>query len=285
MRSRFIALALFTLISLRVSAQDLTAEAVANDVNVRSDSTVMSHSLCTLPKGTRIYIIEDKFDWYKVRLPQSFKAYVATKYIDIIGPKKGKINATTLNLRTDPSTDAYVVGKAQANDVVQIVAKEGEWYKISVYPYGTGWVNKKFLKIHKTAPEIENLVNQLSVNDQKIRESAKSQLIAKGQQIVSDIELYLNKDTDKPTAYGIIAVLGELMKNNKDGVKELLKMTDNADTLTAAMCLDIAQNAVSPKTKMAYYYYATQNKLDYQTLQTAKGYLSRVNSCSTTIIK
>ena len=283
MKQLLVALAAFTFIALRVGAQDITGETTSNDINVRSDSTTMSPALCTFSRGTRITIVEEKFDWYKVRLPQTFKAYVATKYIDAIGPKKGKINATALNLRLNPSSDAYVVGKAQVNDVVTIIGKEGEWYKVSAYPYGTGWINKKFVKIHKTTPEIESLVEQLAVNDPKIRENAQKQLIAKGPQIAGDLEVYLNKDIDQPTAYGLVNVLGELARNNKERVKELLKKADDADITTAALLLDIAQNAVQPKTRLAYYYYARQNKLDYKDAQIAKGYLSRVNSCAKTI--
>jgi uncharacterized protein YgiM (DUF1202 family) len=280
MKRLFLLFSLFSLITLRASAQESTAETIGDSINVRSDSTSMSQSLCTLPKGTRVDIVQDKFDWYKIRLPQSFKAYVATKYIDVIGTKKGKVNATNLNLRLAPSTDASVIGKTQVNDVVQIIGKEGDWYKLSAYPYGTGWINKKFVKVHKISPEVEALVDQLAVNDLPIRENAKKQLIAKGPQVITDLELYLNKDTDKTTAYGLIVVLGEITKSNKEAVKDLLKKVDNTDLLTAAMCLDIAQNAVSPMTRLPYYYCALQNKLDDKNLQTAKGYLSRVNSCS-----
>jgi len=276
-------LSLLMLFSLSAFAQEKTGDAVGNDINVRSDSTVMSQSLCTLSKGTRIVIAGEKFDWYKVLLPQSFKAYVATKYIDPIGPKKGKVNATTLNLRLSPAADAYVVGKAQINDVVTIIGKQGEWYKVSAYPFGAGWVNKKFIKIHKTSQEIDALIEQLSVNDLKIRENAKKQLIAKGPQIADDLELYANKDTDKPTVYGLITVLGELAKNDKERVKQLLKKIDASDLISAAIILDIAQNAVQAKTKLPYYHYAMQNKLDYQTVQTAKNYLYRVNSSLKTI--
>ena len=283
MKHLFLVLAAFIMVSLRAYAQDFTGETTSNDINVRSDSTTASPPLCTFSKGTRIIIVEEKFDWYKVRLPQAFKAYIATKYIDIIGPKKGKINATALNLRLTPSVDAYIVGKAKVNDVVTIIGKDGEWYKISAYPYGTGWINKRFIKIRKTDPEIESLVGQLSVNDSKIRESAIKQLIAKGQQIAGDLDLYLGNDIDQPTAYGLITVLGELAKNNKERVKQLLKKADDTDLATASLLLDIAQNAVQPKTKLAYYYYAKQNKLDYKDIQIAKGYLSRVNSCAKTI--
>ena len=268
-------------ISLNAGAQDLTAEIIGDNINVRGDSTSMSQVLCTLSKGTRINIVQEKFDWYKIRLPQSFKAYAATKYIDVIGPKKGKVNATTLNLRLTSSTDAPVIGKAQVNDLVQIIGKEGDWYKLSAYPYGTGWINKKFVKVHKIAPEIETLVDQLAVNDLGTRESAKKQLIAKGPQIAADLGLCLSKDTDKTTAYGIIAVLGELIKNDKERVKDLLKRVDDStDLIASAMCLDIVQNAVQPKTRLAYYYYALQDKLDYKNAQVVKGYLSRVNSCA-----
>lgn len=280
MKRLFLIFGLFSLICIRAGAQESTAETIGENINVRSDSTLMSQPLCTLAKGTHIDIVQEKFDWYKIRLPQSFKAYVATKYIDVIGTKKGKVNATTLNLRLAPSTDAPVIGKAQANDAVQIIGKEGDWYKLSAYPYGTGWINKKFVKIHKISPEVETLVDQLAVNDLSIRENAKQQLIAKGPQIINDLELYLNKDTDKSTAYGIIAVLGKLTKGNKAAIQGLLKKTDSADLLTAAMCLDIAQNAVQPKTRLAYYSCALANRLDDKNVQTAKSYLSRVNSCT-----
>ena len=42
----------------------------------------------------------------------------------------GFVNATTLRLRSEPSTTSKVLDTAPKNECVVIISKEGDWYKV-----------------------------------------------------------------------------------------------------------------------------------------------------------
>ena len=61
----------------------------------------------------------------------------------------GFVTATNLILRKGPSTDSAVLGSAPQNDVVVIVSKHGEWYKV-VHNLKEGYMHGSYLKVQTT---------------------------------------------------------------------------------------------------------------------------------------
>ena len=59
----------------------------------------------------------------------------------------GFVTATNLILRDSPSTDAKVLGSAPRNDVVVIVSKHGDWYKV-IHNLKEGYMHGDYLKVH-----------------------------------------------------------------------------------------------------------------------------------------
>ena len=61
----------------------------------------------------------------------------------------GFVTATNLILRADPSTDSAVLGSAPHNDVVVIVSKHGQWYKV-IHNLKEGYMHGDYLKVQTT---------------------------------------------------------------------------------------------------------------------------------------
>lgn len=59
---------------------------------------------------------------------------------------KGKVIATSLNIRAKKSTSSKIVGKLKKNQTVTILAKEASWYKIKTNTT-TGYIAAKYIKI------------------------------------------------------------------------------------------------------------------------------------------
>ena len=57
--------------------------------------------------------------------------------INVLADIKGAINTSGVNVRAAAGTEAAKVGTLNEGDEIQIVAKEGEWFKIS-YEGGNG---------------------------------------------------------------------------------------------------------------------------------------------------
>ncbi|MDD5195634.1 MAG: SH3 domain-containing protein [Candidatus Omnitrophica bacterium] len=143
-RARLILLCLPLLLGAGFSGQYYRA--IKDGVNVRLDSSPMSEVSGNLKKNELVEVLEERYDWYKIRLPKRFSCYVSAEFIQEIGPGKVKVNASLLNMRKDPSLDSYVIGKAKRGDILNIVGKKDGWYKVSGYPYAFGWAHKDFFK-------------------------------------------------------------------------------------------------------------------------------------------
>lgn len=61
----------------------------------------------------------------------------------------GFVTATNLILRSGPSTDSAVLGSAPKNDVVVIVSKHGQWYKV-IHNLKEGYMHGDYLKVQTT---------------------------------------------------------------------------------------------------------------------------------------
>ncbi len=58
----------------------------------------------------------------------------------------GKVTATVLNFRPEPSTRRPPLGQPKRGDLVKIIGREGSWYKIQS-SNETGFVFGNFLEI------------------------------------------------------------------------------------------------------------------------------------------
>lgn len=144
-----------------LSAYPFTQAQVAKDnVNVRIDSTPMSPILGVLHQGERVTVIEEKFDWARIILPQRFSCFVAAEFVKEIDAGKAEVIGENINLRNEPSRMAFVVGKISKGKILFIQEKVNDWYKVIAYPYASGWVHINFLQKIKEPVNNEGVVSR-----------------------------------------------------------------------------------------------------------------------------
>ncbi|MCM8831554.1 MAG: SH3 domain-containing protein [Candidatus Omnitrophica bacterium] len=123
-----------------------TYRVIKDDINIRLDSTPLSIVIGKLNKGKIVEVIEEKYDWCKIKLPKGFSCYVKSEFVKKIEKNKAEVIVSTLNLRSAPSVESFVLGKAKKGNVLYIIEEENGWIKVNGYPYAIGWVHKQFLK-------------------------------------------------------------------------------------------------------------------------------------------
>lgn len=123
-------------------------EVLKDQINVREDSTTIAASLGYLNNGDVVTVVDEKYEWYKIILPQNFSYpyFVSAEFIKTIAETKGEVTASYLNIRSNPSLNSPVIGKIEKGKIVSLIEKKDNWYTIEGYPYVKGWVHKKFLK-------------------------------------------------------------------------------------------------------------------------------------------
>lgn len=129
----------------------------SDNINLRTDSNTSSQIICKINKNTPVEIIQEKYDWYKIKLPKTIGLYVRKDLITIIDGKTAKALKDNINIRLQPNESCPILGQIFKNEIITVISDNGEWYKIE--PAGTsfGWVHKKFVdksdKVTVPAPE------------------------------------------------------------------------------------------------------------------------------------
>lgn len=134
----------------------------SDNINIRSDSTVSAEIICFLNKGMRLEVIQELYDWYKVRLPKFCPAYIKKnmaecakfKILDyplLDSPGRNicaavRVIKEKVNIRLKPDEASPIIGRADKNEILSIVEVKGDWYGVEPTQNSFGWIHKKFIK-------------------------------------------------------------------------------------------------------------------------------------------
>ena len=100
-------------------------------LNVRSGASSDTDKLGTLPKGTRIQVLEKMEEWIRISTPDNVKGYVWAEYVSDKAPTVyNYVNITALNVRKGPSSDTKKLTTLQAGERIQFLESKGDWSKI-----------------------------------------------------------------------------------------------------------------------------------------------------------
>ncbi len=169
----------------------------ANNIYVRSDSTVSSKIICTVNDGQPVAVVKELYEWYKIRLPKIAPSFIKKDLVILIDNKTAKAIKDSVNIRLNPDDSSPILGKLGKNEVIVIVENMGEWYKIEPINESFGWVNKKFVNL---AP--------LRATANKKEEVKLVQKVEKENKI-TDEKTYLQENV---TIEGIIKPYGKVFK-------------------------------------------------------------------------
>ena len=156
------------------SAQKTSGVVNAGPLNVRSGPGTKYDRVGSLKEGAVITILETSGDWYKITCG-SISGYVSGEYVTLNAvsseapqkqepeqePEKepetppeikveemeaqsGLVMTSSLNIRSGPSTDYDRVGSLKVGNVITIIGKSGNWYKITAGKV-TGYVSAKYV--------------------------------------------------------------------------------------------------------------------------------------------
>ncbi len=120
-------------------------EISANNINIRSDSTVSSKIVCIVEKGVPVEVVRESYEWCKIRLPKTAPSFIKKNLVTLIDEKTAKVIKGNVNIRLEPYESSPILGRADKNEVINILQDRGEWYKIEPLNNSFGWVNKKFV--------------------------------------------------------------------------------------------------------------------------------------------
>lgn len=124
-----------------------------DDVNIRAGNDQNFEILTKVNTDDLLFITEQSYGWYRVRLPKSAHCYVAKDFVDK-KDQEAVSKASNLNVRARPNKESSVIGQLKKGDVITILAEEtGGWYEILPPSDSYGWVRSEFLEPYQPAEE------------------------------------------------------------------------------------------------------------------------------------
>ena len=118
----------------------------ADNINVRTDSTISSEAICSLNKDAVVEVVSQVYDWYKIKLPSKAPAFIKKDFVTMIDDKTAKVSGDNVNIRLRADTSSAIVGRVNKDEVVSISGDKGEWYRIEPANSCFGWIHKRFVK-------------------------------------------------------------------------------------------------------------------------------------------
>lgn len=156
-----------TLGAVDLFAQDLYKVTSTSGLNVRSEPNTNSTILGRLANGQLIEVDTFVGNWAEFQYNDK-TAYVYSKYISkVVGEQEPEtyrvINASHLNVRSQPTTQSTVVGSLAQGDKVEVFSVEGSWARIK-YKDKTAYVSTKYLEKIEEEPQDE-IISPIEVAD------------------------------------------------------------------------------------------------------------------------
>ncbi|CUQ16558.1 SH3 domain-containing protein [Clostridium baratii] len=133
-----------------------TGSVNASSLNVRSGASTKNSVIGSLSRGVKVEIVSTSNGWHKIKFKNGY-GYVSADYIKVNGSSTsnnnssvseriGKVNASALNVRSNPSIRNSVIGTLSRGSKVTIVSTSNGWHKIK-YKNGYGYVSADYINL------------------------------------------------------------------------------------------------------------------------------------------
>ena len=135
-----------------------TKVVVATSLNVRSGPSTSHGIIGSLKNNERVEVISESNGWSKIKY-NGKEGYVSSTYLKDsneggtskpdekpnVGTKIKVVAATSLNVRSGPSTGHGIIGSLKNNEKVEVISESNGWSKIK-YNGKEGYVSSTYLK-------------------------------------------------------------------------------------------------------------------------------------------
>jgi N-acetylmuramoyl-L-alanine amidase len=151
------AILILSMVHVIPASAESKATVNATSLNVRAEPTLSAKKIGSLKNGDTVTVLKTERGWANIFFNGS-KAWVSAEFLKMSGSspadqppknqeaasKKGKVTATSLNVRKGPGIQHNVVGSLKNGTIVTIQKQDGKWSSIT-YGAIAGWVSSAYL--------------------------------------------------------------------------------------------------------------------------------------------
>jgi uncharacterized protein YgiM (DUF1202 family) len=121
------------------------AQVSKESVNVRSGANTNYEKLDKLSQGAQVVVVGKSYDWYKVQLSSTAKAYVRADYLRINQNSTAELIGDKVNVRAAANSDATSLGVLKKGELVKVITQVNDWWQIEPPSSAVGWIRQDFL--------------------------------------------------------------------------------------------------------------------------------------------
>ena len=120
-------------------------------LNLRAKASTNSSVLARLPSGTKVLVLDDSGDWYKVAY-NGMIGYVSDDYLSLstkmdLQAGYAKITSdSSLRMRSGPGTGYDVLTKLSPGSTAEILGVNKGWVKVKYQSY-TGYISAEYMTV------------------------------------------------------------------------------------------------------------------------------------------
>ena len=130
---------------------DIAIAQVDNYVNVRSSASEDGEVLGKLYNDSACTVLGTEGDWYKIH-SGDVEGYIKAEFLVLgnaelaksVGRRVADVKTESLNVRSDATTDAELLGQVPEGEELTVVEEKDGWVKVSIEE-GEGWVSSEFV--------------------------------------------------------------------------------------------------------------------------------------------
>ena len=131
----------------------------ASVLNVRSGPSTSYSVITKLYKGDKVEILESSNGWNKIKTSSGKTGWSSAEYLSTSGTsgststtdKKATVTASTLNVRSGPSTSYSITTKVYKGETVEVLESSNGWSKIKTASGKIGWSSEEYLSTSGTS--------------------------------------------------------------------------------------------------------------------------------------
>ena len=122
---------------------------VADRVNFREKESTISNVIRMLNEDTKIMVIDQKNDWYKV-IAENDVGFIQALYVQLDGESaaRGIINTDKVKMRQGPSTNNSIIATYNREQPLIVYMRQGDWYKVKTFDNNVGWIFFKYVTLN-----------------------------------------------------------------------------------------------------------------------------------------
>ena len=139
-------------VPVKTEFDDIAIAQVDNYVNVRSTPSEDGEVLGKLYNNSACTVIGADGDWYQIH-SGNVEGYIRSDLLVVgdadlaksVGRRVADVKTDTLNVRTDASTEAELLGQVPEGETLSVIEENDGWVKVAIEE-GDGWVSGDYVE-------------------------------------------------------------------------------------------------------------------------------------------